>query len=463
MQSRLTAVVLALLFLSLPLAAQKKKQQQPPRRTSQTHLLIVLDCSNSMWDTWQSEPKIKVTQQVLMRFIDSVDRRRDFDLALRVFGHKNDGSLASRLEVPFSDANYYRLQSKLRTLVPDGNCDATSALSEVAGDFAQHPNDRNIILMITDGVDECAGDVCEMAQQVQRDGIVTQIFILGIGQNSEAQRKQLSCAGRYTALASEERYTETLFDILRQASETARVVVNITGSDGMPYEMAIPIVFYDASTNLPRLTTIYTNTSQATADTLVIDPLLTYDVRLFTKPETTLTRQTFPAKELSAINMQLDQGRLSIRFDGQRTTWSVPNYEVVVRQHGQDATINRQRVGDRTSYLAGRYDVDVMTLPPTSLRDIEVRGDATTDLALPTPGMLTVSKPKVKQTASVFSLYGDRLSWVCDLDANTQNERIALMPGDYMLVVKPIANGTYSDVRTFRFSLKAAELKHISL
>ena len=153
----LTALLL-LLLLVLPLAAQKKKQQ-PARRAPQTHLLLVLDCSHSMWETWQSESKIKVTQQVLRRFIDSVDRRRDFDMALRVFGHKNDGSLASRLEVPFGDDNYYRLLGKLRTLVPEGNCDAASALGGVVDDFAQHPNDRNIILMITDGVDDCSGKI----------------------------------------------------------------------------------------------------------------------------------------------------------------------------------------------------------------------------------------------------------------------------------------------------------------
>lgn len=457
----LTALLL-LLLLVLPLAAQKKKQQ-PARRTPQTHLLLVLDCSHSMWETWQSESKIKVTQQVLRRFIDSVDRRRDFDMALRIFGHKNDGSLASRLEVPFGDDNYYRLLGKLRTLVPEGNCDAASALGGVVDDFAQHPNDRNIILMITDGVDDCSGDICDMARQVQQDGSVVQTFILGIGTQSEAQRTLLSCAGRYTALTTEERYTDALFDILRQAAETARVVVNITDSEGMAYETAMPIVFYDAATDLPRHTTIYTNAPQAVADTLVIDPLLTYDVRLFTKPETTLTRQTFPANQVSVINLQIDQGRLSIHFDSQRTTWSIPSYDITVRQHGQDAIINRQHVGDRVTYLAGRYDVEVMTVPPTTLRDVEVRGDATTDLSLPTPAMLTVSKPKIKQQSSLFSLYGGRLAWVCDLDGSVQSERLILMPGDYLLISRPTAKSSYADVRSFRITLRAAELKHIAL
>ena len=58
--------------------------QQPDK----TRLLLILDCSNSMWDHWQSNSKIKVTQQVLLSFLDSVSRQHDVDVALRVFGRR---------------------------------------------------------------------------------------------------------------------------------------------------------------------------------------------------------------------------------------------------------------------------------------------------------------------------------------------------------------------------------------
>ena len=42
-------------------------QAQQPEKT---RLLLIMDCSNSMWDHWQSNSKIKVTQQVYCHSLD---------------------------------------------------------------------------------------------------------------------------------------------------------------------------------------------------------------------------------------------------------------------------------------------------------------------------------------------------------------------------------------------------------
>ena len=80
--------------------------QQPDK----TRLLFIMDCSNSMWDHWQSGSKIKVTQQVLLSFLDSISRQHDVDVALRVFGHLNKDQFGTRLEVPFGKAAARLLQ-----------------------------------------------------------------------------------------------------------------------------------------------------------------------------------------------------------------------------------------------------------------------------------------------------------------------------------------------------------------
>ena len=62
-----------------------------------------------MWDTWQSDAKIKVTQKVLLRFLYSIASNDDIEVALRVFGHLNRGAYTTHLEVPFSADNTYAL------------------------------------------------------------------------------------------------------------------------------------------------------------------------------------------------------------------------------------------------------------------------------------------------------------------------------------------------------------------
>ena len=103
--------------------------QKSAATSEKTRVLIILDCSNSMWDRWQSEPKIKVTQKVLLRFLDSIHGFPDMEVALRVFGHLNKDSYGTQLEVPFEADNQYKLQSKIKTLVPNGGCTAASASS----------------------------------------------------------------------------------------------------------------------------------------------------------------------------------------------------------------------------------------------------------------------------------------------------------------------------------------------
>ncbi len=207
------------LIIALLVATIAMQAQQPDK----TRLLLIMDCSNSMWDHWQSNAKIKVTQQVLLSFLDSVSRQHDVDVALRVFGHLNKEQFGTRLEVPFGDGNIYRLQSKIKTLVPQGGCTAAAALTDALSDFPATGSSRNLILIITDGMDDCEAEICDVARQVQLSGVVVQTFVLCIGGNISAHA---SCAGSVFPVAHEEEFAKTLYDIFRLSGHKAKVVLN---------------------------------------------------------------------------------------------------------------------------------------------------------------------------------------------------------------------------------------------
>ena len=213
-----------------------------------TRVLIILDCSNSMWDKWQSDSKIKVTQQVLLHFLDSIQNQPDMEVALRVFGHLNREAFGSRLEVPFEADNHYKLQSKIKTLVPNGGCTADSALTNALKDFPRNEKSRNIILVITDGLDDCQGSVCEVARQVQQSGSISQSFIIGIGNPDDFQQK-LDCAGRFTFVPNEELFAETLHEVFYLSDQKSLVTLALTDSKHNLYETDVPVIFYDHLTH----------------------------------------------------------------------------------------------------------------------------------------------------------------------------------------------------------------------
>lgn len=426
-----------------------------------TRVLLILDCSNSMWDRWQSDAKIKVTQKVLLKFLDSVANQSDIEVALRVFGHLNKNAYGTRLEVPFEANNNYRIQSKIKTLVPQGGCTVTTALENSLNDFPATGASRNIILIITDGMDDCDGNICNVARQVQMSGVIVQTFILGIGNKTDFQ-SNLDCAGKFTYVANEEQYTETLYNIFKLSEETARVVVRVYDESHHLYETEVPVAFYDSQTHVVKYTTIYAMDTRYTPDTLTVDPLVSYDVTLFSQPPMHIKGRQFKPGQVNKVDFNVEQGKLRLRFENKRTSLQIPNYPVVVRQHGKQEALNVQYLGDQTAYLAGDYDVEVLSLPILKLSQVNVQGSANTDLTIPLPGVANIIKPKEICSGSIFVMEEGEISWVCDLSENKSTERVTLMPGEYQLVLKPQAKTDYGSVQTKRFQIQPGQQTNIT-
>lgn len=435
-----------------------------------TRVLIILDCSHSMWDHWQSNAKIKVTQQVLLKFLDSVANQPNIEVALRVFGHLNKNSYGTRLEVPFEPGNNYKIQSKVKTLVPNGACTAATALSSSLNDFPPLPSNtagdqrqaRNIILIITDGMDDCDGNICDVARQVQMSGVIVQTFILGIGDKQDFQHS-LDCAGKFIYVPSEELYTQTLYNIFRLSGEEARVVVNVNDETGHLLESTVPLAFYDSQTGVVKYSTLWSIDSRYEPDTMVVDPLVSYDITLFSRPETRLRRQQFKPDRINTLDINIEQGSLELHLDGKRTNYVVPQYQMLVYRHGSTQLVGTQLLGESLNYLAGSYDIVLLSTPPLSLEGVSVSPSSATDLSIPTPGMANVSKPKEISSGAVFSLRDGVMTHVCDLNPNKVNERLLLMPGEYILVIKPQKTIKYRNVRTKRFVIESGQTTSIGL
>lgn len=442
------------LLVALLLLAGFAVQAQQPEKT---RLLLIMDCSNSMWDHWQSNSKIKVTQQVLLSFLDSISKQHDVDVALRVFGHLNKDQFGTRLEVPFGSDNIYRLQSKIKTLVPQGGCTAAAALTDALSDFPATGSSRNLILIITDGMDDCDAEICDVARQVQLSGVVVQTFVLGIGGGAFSHA---SCAGSVFPVVNEEEFSQTLYDIFRLSGHKAKVVLNMVDGLGELYETEHPVAFYDHRTGVIRQSTIYSVDQKLKPDTLLMDPLVTYDMTVFTHPPLRREAMQFSIDCTNNIDITVSEGTLKVQYVGQRPQWQQPSVDVIVRRASGDR-VAAQTVGETGQYLAGRYDVEVQTWPVTILRNVEVRGNAATELSVPMPGMLVLSKPKGITTGAIFKLNDGNVEFTTDLNPSTAGERLLLQPGQYEVVLHPQTATKYDKVQTKRFVIESSQTTKI--
>lgn len=454
-------LILLLVACCCTASAQKKTAKVAATSPDKTHVLLILDCSNSMWDKWQSDSKIKVTQTVLLRFMDSISHQNEVEFALRVFGHLNKNDYGTHLEVPFEYDNNYKIKSKIKTLVPQGGCTVTSALSSSLNDFPANSSSRNIILIVTDGIDDCEGGICQVARNVQMSGVVVKTFILGIGDKRNF-KSDLNCAGKFIHIPNEESYTQALYDVFALSEEKSEVVLSLTDNSGKAYETSVPVAFYDVQTGVPRYQTIYTKSVQSNDDTFAIDPLVDYNVTFFTNPPTALRNVKPVSGKVNRISAKAEQGSLRIRFDGRRTQFVIPDYPVAVRNSSDNRLVNVQKVNEKVPYLSGKYNVEILSQPEVMLNDVEISYTSEVELAIPTPGLAVINKPKGFFKGTVFSLdESGTMKRVCNLNESKVTERLVLMPGEYVLLFQPRDAYDYGTVEKRRFRIESSQQTNI--
>lgn len=171
-----------------------------------TRILLIFDCSNSMYGLWESDSKYAIARRLVGRMVDSLSREPNVQLALRCYGHQKkyppQDCDDTKLEVPFARDNAWLIKSKLEKLKPSGTTPIALSLEACAADFPDR-NARNVVLLITDGKEECGGDPCAISAALQSKGITLRPFIVGVGQLDPAIRESFQCIGNYYDAATE--------------------------------------------------------------------------------------------------------------------------------------------------------------------------------------------------------------------------------------------------------------------
>lgn len=394
-----------------------------------TRVLLVLDCTQTMGQRWQSDTKLRVTQQVLTYLLDSLD---DIEVALRVYGNQLKEADGTRLEVPFGTDNREALQRKLRTLVAGGRGKASTALSKTRGDFPKDEKARNIILLITDGQQQDK-DFCTLAGQMQMSSNILRTFILCID-GGKASASVNDCGGMVTFLRNEEDYATVLRDMFYMTDRKAMATLSLVDESHRPYETEVPVVFFDHLSHAVKYSTTYVYPLEE-PDTMEVDPLVMYDITFYTQPPIELSNILLKAGKHREIVAEGGQGRLSVSLQSKRVAWTQPNYPVLLRRQGQCETVATLSLDEQCTLLTGYYDVEVLTVPPTRIDNVHVFADKSTNLQIATPGQLALTKPKEGVEGILFAIEEGRLRQVCPLDPDSPTERLILMPGDYQIVL----------------------------
>jgi len=440
--------ILSLLFLILFLHVFPQNRPKPEQ--PQTRILFIFDASQSMSGPWENTKKIDVARKVLIDIIDSLEYLENVQLALRIYGHQSpvppQDCSDTRLEVPFSPNNEGVIRQKLRYLNPKGTTPIANSLSYAAQDFVKCEDCRNIVILITDGVEACDGDPCAVSDHLQKKGIVLKPFIIGVGID-ENFAKTFNCIGRYYNTNDEKKFREVFNVVISQALNSTTAQVNLLDEQGIPSESNVNMTFYDRYSGKVKHNYMHTINHRGKPDTLILDPLVTYRIVVQTIPPTFIdSAKVVPGKH-AIFAVDAPQGYLLVEEKGGSL---YRDMKFIVRKSNSTYTLNFQKMGETEKYITGNYDLEIPTLPPLLVNDVEVKQSHTTTVEVPRPAIVTL----LMVSPGYGSLYvheGNNLKWIYNLPTDSKRESLRLQPGKYTVVFRSMnaKQSIYTISRTF--------------
>ncbi|MNU99363.1 von Willebrand factor type A domain protein [compost metagenome] len=417
-----------------------------------TRILFILDASNSMNANWGAQTRIEAAKELLIKTVDSLNGSANLQIALRVYGHQSPITATyqdcndTKLEVPFGPDNFTRVRNKIKTILAKGTTPIARSLEAAAADFPD-TNARNIIILITDGLEACDNDPCVIAKKLHDKGVKVTPFVIGLGLDL-SYLEQFKCIGSYSEAETKEAFSNVLKSVISKAVINTTVQINLNNINKTPNETDVTMLLYKAGTKELIYTFVHTLNRQGNPDTLTMDPSFKYDLVVNTIPKVYKNNISIVKNTHNIIPVDCPQGFIKLRF-----TNATSPYQVLSRvyQKTDQKTINTQSVGSTDKYIVGTYEVEILSLPRI-YHTIQVSQSATETIDLPAPGQLTYSATKMV-AAQIFVLReGGVPEWVCNLDLVSLKGLIYLQPGNYRLVYrqKQLKSTTYTVEKNFK-------------
>ncbi|HXP51758.1 MAG TPA: VWA domain-containing protein, partial [Bacteroidia bacterium] len=320
-------------------------------------VLFIFDASNSMYEQWDHTPKIETAKKVLVELVDSLRTIPNLQMALRTLGadyplYPKRNCEDTRLVVPFSQGNWQDIESQIKAIEPKGTTPIAYTLGKCVEDFTTCNNCRNVIILITDGIEECSGDPCDAAKEMEKKGIILKPFVIGIGK--EDFSSAYTCVGKFFDVKKEDDFRNILKVVISQALNNTTAQVNLLDVEGRASETDVAMTFYDENSGSRIYNFMHTINDAGNPDTISLDPNRTYHIVVHTIPEVDKHNVTLVTGKHNIIAIKAPQGYLHLVMDGDDEYKAL---YAIVRKENDMQTLNVQGVESTEKYIVGKYDL----------------------------------------------------------------------------------------------------------
>ncbi len=417
-----------------------------------TRILFILDASNSMNAPWtNNQTRIEAAKELLAQSVDSLEGTPNLEVGLRVYGHQSPITATyqdcndTKLEVPFGPNNFDKVKNRIRSIEAKGTTPIARSLEAAAGDFPD-ANSRNIIILITDGIEACDNDPCVIAKKLKDKGVKVTPFVIGLGMDLSYLEK-FNCIGSYSEAESKDAFRKALTNIVNKVLVNTTVQINLNDINKKPTETNVTMFLSEAGTKNIKYTFMHTLNRFNNPDTLYMDPAIKYDLFVNTIPPVEKKNITIVKNTHNTIVLDTPQGFIKVRYTEASKMAPVA---CRVMEQGKTATLNVQNANTSEKYIVGKYNLEILTLPRI-YKSVDVSQSSTAYIDIPPPGIFNCKNAHMIVAQIFLIKENDIPEWVCNTQDGIQNFNIQLQPGKYRLVYrqKGLKSTSYTNSKDF--------------
>ena len=441
-----------------PTLAQQQYQVIPQK----TRILFLLDGSGSMLSKWEGTTRMQVAKRLLSDLVDSLKVDDQVELALRVYGHQYHRRLQnckdSKLEVGFRANNHQQIIQKLQAIAPKGTTPIAYSLQQLAQDFPEDQTYRNIVIIITDGLESCDGDPCTVSTSLQKRRIFLRPFVIGLGMNPSFE-EQFDCLGRFFDARDIRSFRRVLNTTLQQTLAETTVSIELLDQQDRPRETNVNVSFINSVTQQSEFEFVHYRDERGRPDSVLVDAVMRYDIVANTIPPVSRKNVLLKGGTHNVITLKTPQGRLKLNHRN-HSEYGGP-VQVLIRRAGNHNIVHTQTSNQTQTYLTGNYQLEVLTLPRIK-RTVTIDPNQLLEIDIPAPGVLNINSA-VAGNGSLFLIRSDKTQkWLLNLSGKPQSTR-GIQPGNYKLVFRATnAKGSkYTEIH--EFTIASGSTKTINL
>jgi len=188
---------------------------------------LVLDASNSMWGQISGGSKISVAKKTLQQIISGLPE--DISVGLRVYGHRfpiqdNRACRDSEQLISISPLDKDSLIETINNIKPKGKTPLVFSVLQAIKDFTGKKGGN--IILITDGIESCGGDIRSIAPALKKSNIELNLNIVGFDIKEAKARRELESIAKEAGGIYDARNTKELITSLQQTLQIPFEILN---------------------------------------------------------------------------------------------------------------------------------------------------------------------------------------------------------------------------------------------